>query len=117
MAEKDNAREQLKWKTARELGLDDDLAAGGDELTVREAGKIGGQMVRKLVERGEEALEEATDATAETAERATATGEQVVDRTMEAARKAAQTTVRATERARDAAGKALEATGERLQAE
>ncbi|HEX3047700.1 MAG TPA: small, acid-soluble spore protein, alpha/beta type, partial [Bacillota bacterium] len=37
--------DQLKWDTARELGLDDDLAGGGDELTVREAGKIGGNMV------------------------------------------------------------------------
>lgn len=52
----EDARENLKWETARELGLDDDLAAGGDELTVREAGKIGGNMVKKLVEKGEEAL-------------------------------------------------------------
>ncbi len=51
-----DGKEQLKWETARELGLDDDLAAGGDELTVREAGKIGGNMVKKLVEKGEEAI-------------------------------------------------------------
>lgn len=49
-------KEKLKWETARELGLDDDLAAGGDELTVREAGKIGGNMVKKLIEKGEKAL-------------------------------------------------------------
>lgn len=48
--------DQLKWDTARELGLDDDLAGGGDELTVREAGKIGGNMVRKLVEAGKEKI-------------------------------------------------------------
>ena len=48
-----NSKEKLKWETAEELGLDDDLAAGGDELTVREAGKIGGNMVKKLVEKGE----------------------------------------------------------------
>jgi hypothetical protein len=45
----------LKWETARELHLDDDLQKGA--LTTREAGKIGGQMVRKLVEAGEKSLE------------------------------------------------------------
>ena len=45
-------KEKLKWETAKELGLDGDLAGGGDELTVREAGKIGGNMVKKLVEKG-----------------------------------------------------------------
>jgi hypothetical protein len=49
--------EKLKWETAKELGLDDDLAAGGDELTVREAGKIGGNMTKKLVEKGETQLD------------------------------------------------------------
>ena len=49
-------KEKLKWETARELGLDDDLAGGGDELTTREAGKIGGNMVKKLVAKGEEEL-------------------------------------------------------------
>ncbi|MGE5582271.1 MAG: small, acid-soluble spore protein, alpha/beta type [Bacillota bacterium] len=52
----DSGKEKLKWETARELGLDDDLAAGGDELTVKEAGKIGGNMVKKLVEKGEEEI-------------------------------------------------------------
>ncbi len=49
-------KEKLKWETAKELGLDDDLAGGGDELTVREAGKIGGNMVKKLVEKGEQEI-------------------------------------------------------------
>jgi hypothetical protein len=53
-----DANKNLKWETARELGLEDDLANPGDELTVREAGKIGGNMVRKLVKAGKEALEE-----------------------------------------------------------
>lgn len=53
-----DAHERLKWQTARELGLDDDLANAGDELTVREAGKIGGNMVRKLIKAGEKALAE-----------------------------------------------------------
>lgn len=60
MPEKDgpmDPKEQLKWQTARELGLDDDLK-DPDELTVREAGKIGGNMVKKLVEKGEQALAE-----------------------------------------------------------
>jgi hypothetical protein len=52
-----SGKEKLKWETARELGLDDDLAEGGDELSVREAGKIGGNMVRKMVEKGEKAME------------------------------------------------------------
>lgn len=52
----EKARERLKWETARELGLDDDLANPGEELTVREAGKIGGNMVRKLVAAGKKAL-------------------------------------------------------------
>lgn len=53
--------EQLKWETARELGLDDDLANAGEELTVREAGKIGGQMVKKLIKAGKEALSRKED--------------------------------------------------------
>ncbi|HEX7714307.1 MAG TPA: alpha/beta-type small acid-soluble spore protein [Bacillota bacterium] len=51
-----NGKEKLKWETARELGLDDDLAAGGDELSVKEAGKIGGQMVKKLIAEGEKQI-------------------------------------------------------------
>ena len=52
-----DANKKLKWETARELGLDDDLTNPGDELTVREAGKIGGNMVRKLVKAGKETLD------------------------------------------------------------
>jgi len=48
--------EQLKWETARELGLEDDLANAGERLSVREAGKIGGQMVKKLIQAGQQAL-------------------------------------------------------------
>lgn len=53
--------DHLKWETAKELGLDDDLANPGDELTAREAGKIGGNMVRKLVKAGEKAMAEEGD--------------------------------------------------------
>jgi hypothetical protein len=55
-----NGNEQLKWETAKELGLDDDLAAGGDELSVKEAGKIGGNMVKKLIEKGKSELAKET---------------------------------------------------------
>lgn len=62
MPQKKNRRkkryEQLKWETARELHLEDDLKAGGNALSAREAGRIGGQMVRKLVEAGERSLQE-----------------------------------------------------------
>ena len=54
----EKGKEKLKWETARDLGLEDDLAAGGDELSVREAGKIGGNMVKKLIEECKEKLAE-----------------------------------------------------------
>jgi len=38
---------RLKWEVAEELNLADDLSKGGDELSVREAGKIGGNVVKK----------------------------------------------------------------------
>jgi Small, acid-soluble spore proteins, alpha/beta type. len=47
--------DELKWQTAQQLGLDDDLK-DPDELSVREAGKIGGNMVKKLIKKGEEAI-------------------------------------------------------------
>jgi hypothetical protein len=51
-----SGKEKLKWEATKELGLDDDLAAGGDEISVKEAGKIGGNMVKKMVEKGEREL-------------------------------------------------------------
>lgn len=53
---KPGPNDALKWETARELGLDDELAHAGDELTVREAGKIGGQMVKKLINAGKQVI-------------------------------------------------------------
>ncbi len=47
--------DRLKWETAEQLGLNDDLR-NPDELTVREAGKVGGQMTKKLVKQGERTL-------------------------------------------------------------
>ena len=57
----ESGKEKLKWETAEELGLDGALAGGGDELTVREAGKIGGNMVKKLVKKGEQEIAKAEE--------------------------------------------------------
>ncbi|MCR4420048.1 MAG: alpha/beta-type small acid-soluble spore protein [Clostridia bacterium] len=49
--------EGLKEEVARELHLDDDIARRGwENLTTREVGKIGGQMVRRLVRQAEKDL-------------------------------------------------------------
>lgn len=61
MPEKNSkAMEKLKQETAADLGLQDDLQNPGDEMTTREAGKLGGNMVKKLVEKGEQAMAEET---------------------------------------------------------
>ncbi|MCL8208706.1 MAG: alpha/beta-type small acid-soluble spore protein [Actinomycetia bacterium] len=50
---------RLKYEVARDLGLDDDIARRGwGNMTTREVGRIGGQMVRRLVRRGKRALAE-----------------------------------------------------------
>lgn len=47
----------LKFEVAKELGLDDDIEQRGfANMTTREVGKIGGQMVRRLVARGKRTL-------------------------------------------------------------
>ena len=56
-AQERSGHEALKHEVARELGLEDDLA-DPDRLSVREAGKIGGQMVRRLIKEGERRLAE-----------------------------------------------------------
>ena len=47
--------DRLKYETAEQLGLDDNLEET-HELTSREAGKVGGAMVRKLVKKGKQAM-------------------------------------------------------------
>lgn len=49
-AEKQREKElhQLKWETARELGLDEQLQ-DPKSMSAREAGRIGGYMSRKLM--------------------------------------------------------------------
>ena len=54
--QKKDELDNLKWEVADDLNLNHDLSQGGDELSVREAGKIGGKMVKKLVEKGKEVL-------------------------------------------------------------
>jgi small acid-soluble spore protein F (minor alpha/beta-type SASP) len=51
------ALDALKQEVSRELGLDDEVRdRGWENMTTRQVGRIGGQMVRQLVRRGEEAL-------------------------------------------------------------
>ncbi len=45
----------LKFEVARELGVDLKQGYNGD-LTSKEAGHIGGNMVKKLIEKGEQSL-------------------------------------------------------------
>lgn len=48
------ALDRLKWETAEQLGLDDDMK-DADALSVRESGRVGGQTVKKLETKGEQA--------------------------------------------------------------
>lgn len=50
--------DKLKHETAEELGLDKKLKGDKGEMTTREAGKIGGNMVRKLIKEGKEEMTE-----------------------------------------------------------
>jgi hypothetical protein len=51
--------DRLKADVAEDLGLDDDIdERGWGNMTTREVGKIGGNMVKRLVARGERDLAE-----------------------------------------------------------
>ena len=50
-----NALNQFKMETAREIGVNLNEGYNGD-LTSKQAGSIGGQMTKKLVERAENSL-------------------------------------------------------------
>lgn len=55
---KNNAKEglnNLKFEVAREIGVDLKQGYNGN-LTSAQAGQIGGNMVRKLIEKGEQSL-------------------------------------------------------------
>lgn len=54
----ERALEQFKYEVARELGLADKVAARGwGEMTTRECGKVGGTMVKKMIQMVEDRLE------------------------------------------------------------
>lgn len=54
--------EKLKWEVAEELELDDDIKEKGfGNMTTREVGKIGGNMVKKMVEYAEKEMETGTE--------------------------------------------------------
>lgn len=59
------AMNHLKFEVARDLGLDDDIKQRGfANMTTREVGKIGGNMVKRLVAKGEQTLAaESTEST------------------------------------------------------
>lgn len=60
--ESENKLDQLKWEVAEELHLDDDIQEKGFEnMTTREVGQIGGNMVKKMVAFAEEQMGKGTD--------------------------------------------------------
>ena len=65
---RDKALEKLKYEVARELDLDDDIKERGfANMTTRAVGKIGGNMVKRLVVKGEDALSAETSGESERA--------------------------------------------------
>ncbi len=51
------ALDRLKFEVAEDLGFDDDIdQKGWANMTTRQVGKIGGTMVKRLIQRGQEAL-------------------------------------------------------------
>jgi ribosomal protein S21 len=53
----EKALKRLKREVADDLGLDDDIRTRGwENMTTHEVGKIGGNMVRRLVKRAESEL-------------------------------------------------------------
>ena len=55
--EAEEGLKRLKYEVAEELGLRDDIEKRGwENMTTREVGKIGGNMVKKMVEFAEEQM-------------------------------------------------------------
>jgi hypothetical protein len=60
--ESEKQLDALKWEVAEELHLDDDIQEKGFEnMTTREVGQIGGNMVKKMVEYAEEQMAHGAD--------------------------------------------------------
>lgn len=54
MPREKDALDRFKYEVAEELGLRDDIAERGwENMTTREVGKIGGNMVRKMIKHAE----------------------------------------------------------------
>lgn len=54
LPEAEPALDRFKYEVADDLGLQDDIKARGwENMTTREVGKIGGNMVRRMIERAE----------------------------------------------------------------
>ena len=54
MQEREQTLKELEEEVRRELGIQ----RIGPQMTTEEAGKLGGYMVKKLIERGEQAMRE-----------------------------------------------------------
>jgi hypothetical protein len=54
LPEAEPALERFKYEVASDLGLEDDIRERGwENMTTREVGRIGGNMVRRMIERAE----------------------------------------------------------------
>lgn len=59
LPEAEPALDRLKYEVAEELGLRDDIRQRGwENMTTREVGKIGGNMVRRMIKFAEEKIAE-----------------------------------------------------------
>jgi hypothetical protein len=58
-----DAGKNFKSETAEELSLEDSSANPGDGMTVRDVGKMGSNMVNKLVQAGKEAFKDSRSQT------------------------------------------------------
>lgn len=57
LPESERALGRLKYEVAEDLGLDDDIEEKGwANMTTRQVGKLGGNMVRRLIKRAERDL-------------------------------------------------------------
>jgi hypothetical protein len=57
LASSERALDRLKYEVAEDLGLDDDIQdRGWGNMTTREVGKIGGTMVKRLIQKAEDDL-------------------------------------------------------------
>ncbi|CAA7601674.1 Small, acid-soluble spore proteins, alpha/beta type [Acididesulfobacillus acetoxydans] len=57
--ESEKQLDELKWEVAEELQLDDDIEDKGFEnMTTREVGRIGGNMVKKMIKFAEKEMSE-----------------------------------------------------------